>query len=172
MGFEKLIDLVVQFLEFFRFCTIVDCYERGVCLRFGKFHKVLEPGLRFLVPFYIDNPIVERVVPRLAELVTQTLVTLDGKNVAAGVIVQFQISDIEKALLEVNEVWEAVQDACQATLAEHVQAESYDALRTESFAKALTTECRIQGERFGIEILSVRLHELALVRTYRLIGSK
>lgn len=172
MGFEKLIDLMVQFLEFFRFCVVVDCYQRGVCLRLGKFHRVLEPGFHWLLPLCIDNPILERVVPRLRELCSQTLVTADGKPVAVGIVICFEIFDIQKAVLEVNEVLEAVDDACHATLAEHVLAEDYEALRTEGFAKALTTSCRIHAEKFGVAILSVRMHELAPTRTYRLIGSK
>lgn len=172
MGFEKLIDLFVQFLEFFRFCTTIDEYQRAVVLRLGKFNRILEPGFHFLAPFYIDNTITERVVPRIRELLTQTLVTKDGKQLAAGIIITFAICDIRKATLEVNEVIEAVDNACQATLAEHVLAEEFADICTESFSKALTTACNMRAEPFGIEIQSVRLYELAPVRTYRLIGSK
>jgi regulator of protease activity HflC (stomatin/prohibitin superfamily) len=172
MGLEKLFDLIVQFLEFFKFCEMVDCYQRGVQLRFGKFYRILHPGLRFHLPFYIDNTITERVVPRVRELLTQTLVTKDGKQIAAGIIIEFRIFDIVKATLEINEVIEAVDNACQATLAEHVLVEEFADICTQSFSKALTTACNLRAEPYGIEIMSVRLYELAPVRTYRLIGSK
>lgn len=170
--FEKLIDLFIEFLEFFRCAIIVDQYQKGVVLRFGKFHRVMEPGLQLLLPFYIENTVIERTVPRVREFATQTLVTADDKPVVAGIIVALQIFDIKKATLEINEVWEAVDNACQATLAEHVMAEDYEAVRTESFAKALTTACRMKAEPYGIEIMSVRLYEFGPTRTYRLIGSK
>jgi regulator of protease activity HflC (stomatin/prohibitin superfamily) len=172
MGLEKLFDLIVQFLEFFRFCSVIDCYEKGVHLRKGKLLRVLEPGIRFMIPFYIDRMSTERVVVRVRELLTQTLITKDGKQIAAGIIIEFKIFDIVKAMLEVNEVIEAVDNACQATLAEHVLAETFADICTEGFAKALTTACNLRAEPFGIEIRSVRLFELAPVRTYRLIGSK
>lgn len=172
MGFEKLIDLFVQFLEFFRFCIVLDPYQRGVVLRLGKFHREIGPGFHWLVPFYVDNTIDERVVTRVRELATQTLITADARQVVAGVIVSFSIFDIKKATLEVNEVWEAVDNACQATLAEHVMAEVFPDICTPSFAKALTTACRLRAEPFGIEIESVRIYELSPARAFRLIGTR
>lgn len=172
MGFEKLIDLFVQFLEFFRFSTILDPYQRGVVIRLGKFHREIGPGYHWLLPFYIDNTIDERVVPRVRELASQTLITKDGKPIAAGVIIDFCIFDIQKATLEVNEVIEAVDNACQATLAEHVLAEDFADICTDAFSKALTTACNLRAEPFGIEIRSVRLYELAPVRTFRVIGGR
>jgi hypothetical protein len=77
-----------------------------------------------------------------------------------------------KATLEVHSVIAAVDDACQATLAEHVLAETYDDVRSSSFAKALTTACDMRAEENGIRILSVRIIELTPQRTFRLIGSK
>lgn len=170
--FDKFIDLVVQFMEFFQFCTVVDCYQKAVVLRRGKFHRVLEPGFHFLIPFFVDHTITERIVPRTRELCSQTLVSRDGKAVAVGVVILFGICDIRKATLEVNEVTEAVDDACQATLAEHVMRTGFNDLRTEGFWNKLEIDCRRQAKRFGIEILTVRPHELAPTRTYRLIGSK
>lgn len=172
MGFEKLIDLIVQFLDFFKFCTIIDCYQKAVLLHKGSFRRVLGPGLHFYIPFCIQHTITERVVPSTRELCTQTLITSDAKPVAVGVVILFSIFDIEKATLEVNEVREAVDDACQATLAEAVLRTTYDELRAPEFWNKLEIDCRRKAKRFGITIETVRPHELAPTRTYRLIGSK
>jgi membrane protease subunit HflK len=172
MGFEKLIDLIVQFLEFFRFCTIVDCYERGVRLRFGKFHSVMEPGFHWLAPFYIDNPITESTVTQLYQCATQSLVTFDGKVVAAGIVITYNIRDIRKALLEVHAVKDAVYDACHATVAEMLAKTLWDEVRSAEFLGKLTAACRKLGFRYGIEIEQVRFSELAPVRTLRLVDGK
>lgn len=169
MGFEKLIDLIVQFLEFFRFCTIIDCYERGVQLRFGKKLRILEPGLRWQIPFFIDNVLNENVTPKLYQLCTQSIVTGDGVSVAAGAVICYQIRDIEKALLEVDTVAQAVADSCQSTVAEEILAATWDEVRAAGFSDRITATCRKRGFRYGVEIMSVRFCELAPVSNYRTI---
>lgn len=169
MGFEKLIDLVVQFLEFFRFCTIIDCYERGVLLRFGRFRKALEPGFHFQVPFFIDRVITENVVSKLHQLPTQSVATRDEKQIAMGAVICYSIRSIEKAVLEVESVNHAVNDACQTAILDLIVASTWDEVRAPEFGDALTTKCRKRAWKYGIEIESVRFCELALVRTYRMI---
>lgn len=169
MGFEKLIDLVVQFLEFFRFCTIIDAYEMGVRLRLGKYHSTISPGFHLQIPFFIDVVLNENVVPKLYQLTTQSIMTRDGTAVAAGAVICYQIRSIEKALLEVDSVAHAVADSCQATVAEEILSATWDEVRAPEFCERLTTSCRKRGFRYGVEIMSVRFCELAPVRNYRTI---
>jgi regulator of protease activity HflC (stomatin/prohibitin superfamily) len=169
MGFEKLIDLLVQFLEFFRFCTIIECYDRGVRLRFGKYHGTLEPGFHWQVPFFIDNVLNENVTPKLYQLATQSIMTRDSVPIAAGAVICYQIRSIEKALLEVDTVAHAVADSCQSTVAEEILAASWEEVRAPEFSERITTACRKRGFRYGVEIMSVRFCELAPVRNYRTI---
>jgi regulator of protease activity HflC (stomatin/prohibitin superfamily) len=169
MGFEKLIDLIVQFLEFFRFVTTIDCYERGVRLRCGEFSAALEPGLHLQIPFFIDRIITENVVPKLHQLPTQSIVTKDDKQIAMGAVICYSIRSIEKAVLEVESVNHAVNDACQTVILDLILASTWDEVRSETFGDTLTAKCRKRAWKYGIEIESVRFCELALVRTYRTI---
>jgi regulator of protease activity HflC (stomatin/prohibitin superfamily) len=169
MGIEKLIDLFVQFLEFFKFCTIIDQYERGVRLRFGKFKSELGPGLHFQLPFYIDTILNENVVTKMYQLSTQSVSTLDGKPIAAGAVIAYSIRSIEKALLEVDSVSHAIADACQATVTDCILESTWDEVRSPKFTETMTARCRKRGWKYGVEIESVRFCELAIVRTYRTI---
>lgn len=169
MGFEKLIDLIVQFLEFFRFSTIIDQYERGIRLRFGKYVDELEPGFHWQIPFFIDTILNENVVPKLYQLATQSIMTRDGVPIAAGAVICYQIRSIEKALLEVESVNHAVADSCQSTVAEEILNATWDEVRAPEFSDRMTATCRKRGFRYGIEIMSVRFCELAPVRNYRTI---
>lgn len=169
MGFEKLIDLFVQFLEFFRFCTTIDCYERGIRLRLGENPKTLEPGFHLQWPFYIDRVITENVVPKLYQLATQSIMTKDGVTISAGAVICYQIRSIEKAILEVESVQHAVADSCQATLAEEILSSTWDEVRWPGYSSRLLASCRKLAWKYGVEIMSVRFCELAPVRNYRTI---
>lgn len=169
MGFEKLIELVVQFLEFFRFCLIVDCYEKGVHLRKGILLRVVEPGLRFQIPGYIDRIITESVVTQIFQCASQSLVTKDLKPVALGVTIVYNIEVIEKAILEVQDIRTAIQDACLCTVAELTAESTWQELCAPQFSKDLTAACRALAKKYGIRIQSVRVNEIAPLRTYRMI---
>ena len=169
MGLEKLIDLIVQFLEFFRFCSIIDCYERGVRLRFGKFKSELEPGIHFQIPFFVDNILNENVVTKIYQAPTQALVTADGKCVVLGAVISHSIRSIRKALLEVDTVNDAVREACLGTISELVTKSTLAAVTAPDFTDRVTAECRKRGFRFGVEIESVRFGEIVTARTYRLV---
>lgn len=169
MGFEKLIDLVVEFLEFFRFCTIIDQYERGVRMRFGRFYSVLEPGVHLQLPFYLDKILNENVVAKVHQLSTQAIATADDKAIAVGAVITYEISNIEKALLEVDSVRDAVNDACQGVIAGEVLKATWDEVRGPEFTTKVTAACRKRGWKYGVEILRVTFCELAPVRNYRTI---
>lgn len=169
MGFEKLIDLIVQFLEFFRFCIIVDCYELGVRLRRGKFHAVLDPGIHLLCPGYIDSALTESSVTQIYQCATQSLITSDDKAIAAGIVITYHVHDIRKALLEVHDVKSAIYDACLGTTTDLVMHATWDEVRKPEFLEQLTKACRKLGFRYGLEVEKIQFNELAPLRTYRLI---
>lgn len=169
MGAEKLIDLIVQWIKAFQFCCIVDCYEEGVHLRKGAFLRVVKTGLWFHFPGYYDRIITENVVSKLHQLPTQSIATKDGKQIAMGAVICYSIRDIKKAILEVESVNHAVNDACQTAIADLILASTWDEIRAPEFGDELTAKCRKRGWKYGIEIESVRFCELALVRTYRMI---
>lgn len=169
MGFEKLIDLVVQFLEFFRFCTIIDHYERAVHLRFGRPYRVLEPGLWFQIPFFVDNVLNDNIKPRAKTLGLQSLLTTDDRPVSLGAIVTFSITDIQTALLEVEDMDTAVLDSCAGVIGNAVLNSTWAQVRSEDFPNKLAVACRRRAKEYGVLIERVQLMELTPARTLRLL---
>ena len=166
--FDRLIDILLQFVDLFRFFIVVDEFEKAVVLRLGKFHKTLEPGFHFLLPFNIDNAIVDNVVPRTVNLGAQGLTTKDGKTITLSAVVTAQIRDIRKATLEVERVNDALVDSCYATIGDLVVAHDWDTVRTQEFSETITKACRRQAFKYGIEILRVQLSDLTPSRAIRL----
>jgi regulator of protease activity HflC (stomatin/prohibitin superfamily) len=166
--FDKLIDILLQFVDLFRFFIVIDEFERAVVLRLGKFNRTLEPGLHFLIPFNVDNTIVDNVVPRTVNLGAQGLTTKDGKTITLSAVVTAQIRDIRKATLEVEHVNEALVDSCYATIGDLVVAHDWDDVRKPEFSITLHKACRRQAMKYGIEILRVQLSDLTPSRAIRL----
>jgi regulator of protease activity HflC (stomatin/prohibitin superfamily) len=95
---DKLLDFIITFINDILPFKIVDQWEQGVHLRFGKFHKVVYPGLNCKIPFF-DQVWVVPVITQTVNLKPQTVTTLDEKSVVLTSIVRYHIEDVEKFLL-------------------------------------------------------------------------
>jgi len=166
--FDRLIDLALQFIDLFRFFVVIDEFERAVILRLGRYYKVLESGLHFILPLNIDNVLIDNVVPRTINLGAQGLTTADGKTITLSAVITAQIRDVRKAMLEVEHVNEAIVDSCYATIGDLVVAHSWDQIRKPEFSDTLLKACRKQAFKYGIEILRVQLSDLTPSRALRL----
>jgi regulator of protease activity HflC (stomatin/prohibitin superfamily) len=166
--FDRLIDLFLQCIDLFRFFVVIDEFERAIVLRLGRYHKTLEPGLHFILPFNIDNALVDNVVPRTQNLGSQGLTTADGKTITLSAVVTAQIRDIRKSLLEIENVDAALMDSCYATIGDLVVAHSWETILKPEFSEVLLKACRKQAFKYGIEILRVQLSDLTPSRAIRL----
>lgn len=168
--FDRLVDLVIQFIHLFHFMVVMPEYERGVQLRFGKFLRVIEPGLYFIIPFAVDVIIRESVVPATHSLGDEATVTKDGKTAAFHAIVTYQVRDIRKAMLDVYDTDHAVRDACAGEIGKVMRERTWEELQhSAELLDDLTAACRKRGFRYGIEIMSVQLASLALAKNIRLM---
>ena len=63
--FDKLIDLMVTFINDILPWKIVDQWEEGVHLRVGIFKRVVKPGLKWKIPFFDQintTPVITQTV--------------------------------------------------------------------------------------------------------------
>ena len=72
---------------------LVDQQERGVVLRFGKYERILQPGLNFVFPSLIDRVITLNVGQVRSITHKASMLTQDENIVDVEVAVQWRISD-------------------------------------------------------------------------------
>ena len=167
LGFDRLIDLIVEFLEFFRFCTIVDAYQQAVVLRLGKYHKILEPGWHFLIPCYIDKALPATVVTNTTKLGSQSLTTKDDKSVVLAAVVTWEVRDIKKYLLSVEGDKEAMEDTAYGSIATYVLSHNWSELITQTAMDEITATVRKKAFKYGIEIQLVQFSDLVVTESYK-----
>jgi regulator of protease activity HflC (stomatin/prohibitin superfamily) len=170
---DKLLDFVISCLKVFQFWVVIYPYERGIRLRLGKLHRMLNTGFHWCLPLKIDRVITIDVVLRTLRLGAQSLVTGDGKPVVMNTVVTCYIKDPVKALLEVNSVEHVVDDSCTGLVAAFVAQSSLDYIVkccSEQDA-GLLERCQAQAARYGIEIVRVQFTDVTPSRTLRLLNS-
>lgn len=168
--FDRLIDLLVQFLDLFKFWFVCDPYEEALVLRLGKLHRHLHCGWHAIIPFGIERVLDEHIVPAVRVLENESATTSDGKSIGFRAVVTYRVRDIEKVLLEVEDGNHAVIDACAGEVARVLRESSWEEIKAPEFLDKVTTAARKRGFRYGVEIMSIQFTGLALCRSIRLMG--
>lgn len=90
-------------------------YERGVILTLGKFWKVKGPGLIIVVPIIQQMFRVElRTV--VMDVPPQDVISRDNVSVHVNAVVYFRVVDPQRAVLQVEDYYEATSQLAQTTL--------------------------------------------------------
>lgn len=164
--FDKLIDLIVTFINDILPWKIVDQWEEGVHLINGKFYRVVKPGLNFKFPFF-HQIIVTPVITQTVNLSPQTVTSEDEKSVVLTSIVRYHIHDVEKFLLGVMHANDVLVDTTQGIIRDMVEgckwSELYD------LGSVVTPEVNEQVNKWGITVEQVSFPDLGQIVTYRLI---
>ena len=166
---DKLFEFLSQWISDLLPMVIVPSYEEGVLLRFGKFKKVLYPGLHFKIPFG-DEVIRQHVVVTTLSLPAQSLYTADRQNFVVKGVVKYKISDVKTFLLEVYDAKDALSDMTLSIIKNIVTSMTSDKCVDPELDNILTKKARVEAKKWGVEIQQVTLTDIAPIRSYRLIN--
>ena len=168
---ESILNLVARCWAFVCFFAVVDQYERGVVLRFGKFARLAEPGLIFYIPFAIERVFTTPVVNQTIRPPHQSLTTKDEVNVVVGGIVRYEVRDVQKFLLEVWETRDVFEDVTAGAIKRIVSAHTWAELHDSSTDtdRLLANAIRQDTSRFGVGVLKATLSDLGKIRSIRLM---
>ncbi len=166
--FDRAIDLLLQFWTLLLPACVIEPYQRAIVIRLGKFHRELEPGFHWIIPFGVDRVLDQTVVPSVHCLSPQSLTTRDGKCCAVQAVLTWRISDIRKLLLDVDDANSALIDAAHGIIAVHVAGADWGQLTTPDFLAGVHRDIRKRAFRWGIEVLAVQFSDLQQCRSLRL----
>jgi len=94
---------------------IIRAYEEGVWLAFGKYQSTKGPGIRLRIPFYHKAMIYDKRVFTV-DLHKQKLVSTDNVTFHVDATLQYQVTDVTKAALNVYGVSRSLQDRAQISV--------------------------------------------------------
>jgi regulator of protease activity HflC (stomatin/prohibitin superfamily) len=167
---DRLFELLAQVWEALLPFVVLAPYEKGILIRLGNPIRDLGPGFHWVAPFHIDVVLQENVVPRTSRLAGLSTTTSDGKSVGFDAVVTWSIASIRKALLEVDHLDDAIQDTCAGCIGTELSNTEWRAIWHGEVTENLTAVCRKRGWKWGVEIHSVQLAGVALVRNLRISG--
>jgi len=167
--FDKLVDLLVRFsIDILPF-VIIEQWNGAVQLRFGKFIKVLYPGIHFKIPFF-DSIIECPVITQSVNLPSQTLTTLDDESIVLKSIIRYRVNNIQTYLLGVMHANDVLIDTTQGIIRDVVEMTTWNDLVDVN--SQITNEVKEYVVRWGIEVEAVTITDLGIVKSFRIFGDE
>jgi regulator of protease activity HflC (stomatin/prohibitin superfamily) len=155
--------LILLILYLFSGIRIINQYERGVVLTFGKYSHTKEPGLRFIWPIIqkmikVDMRITTMDVPR------QEAITKDNVPVGVNAVVYFKVKKAEDAVLKVENYPYAVSQYSLAALRDIIGGVELDTLLTERerIASDIKKVVDTETEPWGIDVVAIKMQDIEL----------
>ena len=142
---------------------IVKQYEQGVLFRFGRVIAVLQPGLRFIIPF-VD--VLHRVSTRIVTMPIQSqgIITKDNVSVDISAVAYFRVIDAKKSVLAIENTPTAIDQIAQTTLRKVVGQHTLDETLAET--NRINLDIReildMTTLDWGVEVTLVELKDIQL----------
>ena len=142
---------------------VINQYERGVILRFGKFKRTLNPGLHIIIP-YID--VMKKVDIRTTpmDIPKQEVITKDNITVNVDAVVYFKVLDSKKAVLDITNYTYATSTFAQTALRDVTGNFELDELlsKRDEISSQIKEIVDKRTDLWGIDIEDVKLQNIEL----------
>jgi len=170
MVLERAIDLWLAVWRGLVPFVVLDQYERGVVLRFGKYRRDIGPGWWWLLPLGIEKAISDSVAVSTTTLPPQSLTTKDGHSVVVSLVLTHRVHDIRVLLLEVEGKDQACLDCAAGVLALEISSHGWAEIVHADFLTAVHRSVRKRAFRYGIEVLAAAFSDLQRCKSFRILG--
>ena len=156
--------VLVLFVIFFASAIkILREYERGVVFMLGRFWKVKGPGFIIIIPFIQEMMRVDlRIV--VMDVPSQDVISRDNVSVKVNAVVYFRVIDPERAIIQVENYYEATSQLAQTTLRSVLGQHELDEMLAER--DRLNTDIQAildqQTDAWGIKVNNVEIKHVDL----------
>ncbi len=152
--------VVVILLYTFR---VLREYERGVIFFLGRFQKVKGPG------FIIVVPIIQQIVKvdlrtLVYDVPTQDVISRDNVSVKVNAVIYFRVVDPERAIINVEDFFEATNQLAQTTLRSILGQHELDEMLAsrDQLNAGIQKILDEQTDAWGIKVINVEIKHVDL----------
>lgn len=142
---------------------VIDQYDRGVVLTFGRYTSTRTPGLTWIF-LGIQRMIKIDLRVKVIDVPEQESMTKDNVSASVNAVIYYYISSAEKALLEVESFAYAVSQLAQTTMRDVVGTVTLDELLTnrEEVSSRIQEIVDKATDPWGVKVQSVDLKHIEL----------
>ena len=157
------IAIALVLLLFASMFRILREYERGVIFLLGRFWKVKGPG------FIIVIPLIQQIVrvdlrTIVMDVPTQDVISRDNVSVKVNAVVYFRVIEPDKAIIQVENYFEATSQLAQTTLRSVLGQHELDEMlaERERLNADIQHDLDQQTDAWGIKVSNVEIKHVDL----------
>ena len=162
-AFTFIVPLVVLIIVLVSMLKILREYERGVVFLLGRFWSVKGPGLIIIIPILQEMVRVD-LRTMVLDVPTQDVISRDNVSVKVNAVVYMKVVDPEKAIIQVENYYEATSQLAQTTLRSVLGQHELDEMLAER--EELSTNIQDildqQTDGWGIKVTNVEMKQVDL----------
>lgn len=157
------IIVVIVVLLILSSIKILREYERGVIFALGRFWKVKGPGLILVVPFF-QQIVRMQLRTVVMDVPSQDVISKDNVSVRVNAVVYFRVVDPQKAVIQVEDYYEATSQLAQTSLRSVLGQHELDDMLSnrEVLNKNLQEILDASTDPWGIKVANVEIKHVDL----------
>ncbi len=162
-AFTFIIPLVLLIVLLVSMLKILREYERGVVFMLGRFWSVKGPGLIIIIPILQEMTRVDlRTI--VLDVPTQDVISRDNVSVKVNAVVYMRVVDPEKAIIQVENYFEATSQLAQTTLRSVLGQHELDEMLSgrEKLSTNIQDILDQQTDGWGIKVSNVEMKQVDL----------
>ena len=138
-------------------------YQRGVVFLLGRFYQVKGPGLIIIIPF-IQQMVRVDLRTIVMDVPSQDVISRDNVSVRVNAVVYFRVIDPQKAIIQVENFFEATSQLAQTTLRSVLGQHELDEMLAEREKLNIDIQTLLDAETdaWGIKVANVEIKHVDL----------
>lgn len=138
-------------------------YERGVVFLLGRFYRVKGPGFIIIIPF-IQQMVRVDLRTIVMDVPTQDVISQDNVSVHVNAVVYFRVIDPQKAIIQVEQYFDATSQLAQTTLRSVLGQHELDEMLSEreKLNNDIQSILDSQTDAWGIKVANVEIKHVDL----------
>jgi regulator of protease activity HflC (stomatin/prohibitin superfamily) len=155
--------LVVVVLFFVSAVKILREYERGVVFLLGRFWKVKGPGFIIIIPL-IQQMVRVDLRTIVMDVPSQDVISRDNVSVHVNAVVYFRVIEPDKAIIQVENYYDATSQLAQTTLRSVLGQHELDEMLAERdrLNEDIQKSLDQQTDAWGIKVNNVEIKHVDL----------
>lgn len=147
-------------LAFYTFRVLRE-YERGVIFFLGRFQEVKGPGLIIVIPG-LQQIVKVDLRTMVYDVPTQDVISRDNVSVKVSAVIYFRVIDAERAIINVEDFFEATSQLAQTTLRSILGQHELDEMlaQRDRLNEGIQKLLDEQTESWGIKVANVEIKHI------------
>jgi len=146
----------------------INQYERGILFTMGKYSRMWEPGWHILIPVFQSLKKVD-VRVKAVDVPDQEAITKDNIPIRINAVIYFRVNDAGKAVIEVEDFFNAVGQLAQTTMRNAVGEVTLNELLSnkKQVSENIKDAVDSVSEKWGVDVQSMELKDIVLPDTLK-----